>query len=167
MCILAVSSLEATLKRYFENAAKDSNNINREYDKLSNLKVSLTEIFDNDLRFGGKIGKLILEKDSQINFQDLKSIKNVFKNYFKKDVVLEDSIEKKACFYLEVRHLLVHKGGRVDEKFISATNVLDANIKNYKKNALVELDDNDWKDIKISFSSLIKEVTKQRRVDRG
>jgi hypothetical protein len=167
MCILAVSSLEAILKRYFENAAIDSSNINREYEKLSNLKLSLKEIFDNDLKFGGKIGKLILEKDNQINFQDLKSIKNVLKNYFMKDIVLDDSTEKNVCFYLEIRHLLVHKGGRVDDKFISATKVMNANIKNYEKNDLVELDENDWKNIKISFLSIVKETTKQRVAHKG
>lgn len=160
MCVLAVSSLEATLKHYFENAANAYRNLDVGNKRLAEIKVTLHEIIASELRFGGKVGKLILEKDKP-NFQDLKSIKTIFKQYFNKDVVLSDSDQKAACFYLEARHLLVHKGGVVDDKFIQATSVLDANLKGYTAGDRVELEESDWHTMREVFIALVASVTAQ------
>ena len=127
MCVLAVSSLEAILKDYFVDSFNDKTDINIKNKKLNEIKVTIRDIIDNELNFDNKLGALILERDKP-NFQDLKSILNNFKNYFNKEIELESNLQKKLCFYLEIRHLLVHKGGVVDKKFINSTKVLDANI---------------------------------------
>lgn len=159
MCVLAVSSLEAILKDYFMDSFNDKTDINIENKKLNEIKVTIRDIIDNELNFDNKLGALILERDKP-NFQDLKSILNNFKNYFNKEIELESDLRKRLCFYLEARHLLVHKGGEVDKKFINSTKVLDANIKNYKAGDTVEIKSSDWIDMKQAFLTLLDMLTR-------
>ena len=159
MCVLAVSSLEAVLKDYFVDSFNDKTDLNMKNKKLDEVKVTIRDIIDNELNFDNKLGSLILERDKP-NFQDLKSILSNFKNYFNKEIKLESDLQKKLCFYLEIRHLLVHKGGVVDKKFINSTKVLDANIKNYKAGDTVEIKSSDWIDMKQVFLSLLDMLTR-------
>ncbi|QHU89840.1 hypothetical protein GWK73_04385 [Candidatus Saccharibacteria bacterium oral taxon 955] len=159
MCVLAVSSLEAILKDYFVDSFNNKTDINMENKKLNEIKVTIRDIIDNELNFDNKLGSLILERDKP-NFQDLKSILSNFKNYFNKDIDLESNLKKKLCFYLEVRHLLVHKGSVVDKKFINSTEVLDANIKNYEVGDTVEIKSSDWIDMKQAFLDLLGMLTR-------
>lgn len=158
MCVLAVSSVEAILKDYFIDSFNNKTDINMENKKLNEIKVTIRDIIDNELNFDNKLGSLILERDKP-NFQDLKSILSNFKNYFNKEVKLESDLQKKICFYLEIRHLLVHKGGVVDKKFINSTKVLDANIKNYEVGDTVEIRSSDWVDMKQAFLGLLDTLT--------
>lgn len=161
MCILAVSSLEATLKKYFENALSDFANINQKNEELKTLKISLNELVENNLKFSGKFGRLILDK-TNINFQDLKSIKRIFSGYISRNIVLDSEIEKYICFFLEARHVLVHKGGIVDSKFVQATNSFEANMKGYKEGDRIEISTDDWNKIKEVFSILVEKATSLR-----
>ena len=161
MCVLAVSALEAMLKEYFVDSFNNKTDINIENKKLNEIKVTIRDIIDNELNFDNKLGALILERDKP-NFQDLKSILNNFKNYFNKEIELESDLRKRLCFYLEVRHLLVHKGGVVDKKFINSTKVLDANIKNYEAGDTVELNSSDWIDMKQAFLNLLDMLTREK-----
>lgn len=158
MCILAVSGLEATLKKYFENALSNFSNINQSNEELKKTKISLAELVGNHLKFSGEFGKLVLAK-SNLNFQDLKSIKKIFSGFISKEIVLEPETEKKICFFLEARHILVHKGGVVDEKFIRATDSFNANIKNLKKGDRIEISTDDWSEIKNVLMELVKQTT--------
>ena len=158
MCFLAVSSVEAILKDYFIDSFNNKTDINMENKKLNEIKVTIRDIIDNELNFDNKLGSLILERDKP-NFQDLKSILSNFKNYFNKEIKLESDLQKKICFYLEIRHLLVHKGGVVDKKFINSTKVLDANIKNYEVGDTVEIRSSDWVDMKQAFLGLLDTLT--------
>lgn len=159
MCVLAVSDLEATLKQYFIRAADAYTNLDPSNKKLQQIKVSLEELIASRLRFGGRVGQLIIEKDKP-NFQNLKEIKEVFKTYFNKDVSLPPETEKNICFYLESRHVIVHKGGTVDEHFINATTIMDANIKNFKLGDRIEFDSSDWPRMRDSFLALVENVTR-------
>lgn len=159
MCILAVSVLESILKKYFVNALKDLRNINRSLKDLSTIKLTLAELLEGNMRIGGSVGEIIIEK-TKPNFQDLKSIKRIFKDYMSKDVTLTSELEKKICFYLELRHNLVHHAGIIDSKFIESTNNFKANIKPYKLGDEVDLSEDDWNNIKKCFVELVKEITK-------
>lgn len=161
MCILAVSSLEAILKKYFENALNDPSNINSSNEDLKSLKISLSELVENRLKFSGEFGKLVLSK-ANLNFQDLKSIKRIFLKYISKEVNLSSDTEKNICFFLEARHILVHKGGVIDNKFVKDTNSFDANMKSYKEGDVIEIDSKDWKNIKSSFSDLVEQITQYK-----
>ena len=48
----------------------------------------------------------------------------------------------------------------VDKKFINSTEVLDANIKNYKAGDVVEIKSSDWIDMKQAFLSLLDMLTR-------
>ena len=170
MCVLAVSSVEAILKDYFVDSFNDKTDLNMKNKKLDEVKVTIRDIIDNELNFDNKLGSLILERDKP-NFQDLKSILSNFKNYFNKEIKLESDLRKKLCFYLEIRHLLVHKGGVVDKKFVNSTKVLDANIKNYEVGDTVEIKSPDWIDMEQAFLSLMGMLTGEKAttemVDKG
>lgn len=170
MCVLAVSSLEAVLKDYFVDSFNDKTDLNMKNKKLDEVKVTIRDIIDNELNFDNKLGSLILERDKP-NFQDLKSILSNFKNYFNKEIKLESDLRKKLCFYLEIGHLLVHKGGVVDKKFVNSTKVLDANIKNYEVGDTVEIKSPDWINMKQAFLSLMGMLTGEKAttemVDKG
>lgn len=161
MCILAVSSLEAILKRYFENALSDFSNINQSNEDLGKFKISLAELVESNLKFSGKFGKLVLDK-TNLNFQDLKSIKRIFSGYISKEIILESDIEKSICFFLEARHVLVHKGGVVDDKFIQSTSAFNANVKEYNKDDHIEINTKDWHDIREAFTKLVEQITQYK-----
>lgn len=163
MCILAVSSLEATLKKYFENALNGFNEINIENKDLKEIKISLAELAKNNLSYRSGFGSLVLEK-VKLNFQDLKAIKRYFEDYLSKKIILDSDVEKTICFYLELRHVLVHKGGVIDKKFVDATDSFNANLKSYKEGDKASVDSDDWNAIKHSFSSLVGNVTVYTRV---
>ncbi|NTW15255.1 MAG: hypothetical protein HGA38_02670 [Candidatus Moranbacteria bacterium] len=158
MCILAVSSLEATLKKYFENALNGFNNINQENKELEGIRITLAELVTNNLSYRSGFGSLVLEK-AKLNFQDFQAIKRNFKNYLSKEIGLDSEIEKRICFYLELRHVLVHKGGIIDKKFVDATTSFEANIKDYQEDNRAVVDSNDWSAIKTSFSALVQNLT--------
>jgi hypothetical protein len=161
MCVLAVSSLEAILEEYFEYALNSSAKTEGKLvKKMDDLKITLKELVENDLNLAGKFGSIFLEK-AKLNFQDLKSIKDSFSDYLGKKIDLDEDTEKLICFYLLARHVLVHKGGVVDDKFISAsTRYLNANTKGYKKGSKIIFNPEDWMNIKKVFVKLVNEVVK-------
>lgn len=161
MCILAVSALEATLKQYFVNACSNLSNINLKNERLKEIRITALDLVEHKLKYTQDFGQLILDKEKS-NFQDLKSIKRVFSTYLNKELDLPESAEKKIAFYLECRHVLVHRGGKIDQKFIDSTNTFNANVKNYSLGQSIELDHTDWGHIKDVFSELVEETTKKR-----
>jgi len=162
MCILGVSSLEAILKKYFEHAADNYQNLVISNPRLKQIKVTAEDIVNSGLRFGGKLGRLILDKDKP-NFQDLKSIKDVFLGYFGKEISLTDLSQKRLVFYLEARHVLVHRGGTVDDKFIQAVTKIDANLHNLSAGEQLTLGREDWEAIRLSFMELVRVTTTSSR----
>ena len=160
MLILAVSALEATLKQYFVNACSILSNINLENERLKSIKITALDLAVHKLKYTQDFGQLILDKENS-SFQDLKSIKKTFRDYLSKSINLESDDEKKIAFYLECRHILVHRGGKVDQKFIDSTSSFQANLKEYKLGQNIEFSQDDWKQIKSVFSKLILETTKK------
>lgn len=161
MCILAVSLLESLLKEYFANACSKISNINLENKKLTEIKVTALDLIVHDLKYTRDFGQLILDKEKG-SFQDLKSIKRAFSDYFSKGLELKEESEKKIAFYLECRHVLVHRGGKVDKKFLDSVGTFNANVHDYKLNQMVELDNKDWEDMQQVFTELIVEATKRK-----
>jgi hypothetical protein len=160
MCILTVSALEAILKQYFINACSDLTNIDFENERLKEIKITARDLVQHKLKYTQDFGQLILENEKS-NFQDLKAIKRVFSTYFNKEAGLKESDEKAIAFYLECRHVLVHRGGKVDQKFIESTSSFKANIKNYKLGESIEINDSDWRQMKAAFTKLVAEITKK------
>lgn len=159
LCVLSVSLLSATLEQHFINYANSNwQQVNTSAKKLEELKISLKYLIENNLKFGGKFGKLIIEKDNSIKFQDLNSTLRTYKEYFGLDIVLNDDVQKKIIFYQQVRHIIVHKGGIIDESFISATSYKRANIRNLKVGDKVNLEEEDWSNLKDTFPVMVEKL---------
>lgn len=164
--ILATSALEATLKHYFIDCLRDTTLLNRESDKLKrrldSIKVTAFDLVQNNLDYKNRFAELIMEKEGS-NFQNLKKIKDVFSDYFNKDINLSEDDARRVIFYTECRHVLVHKSGAIDKNFIRNTennNYIEANIKKYKEKDEVGFDAEDWEGIKQAYTALVREVTK-------
>jgi len=158
VCILAVSALSAVIEEYFVDTIKSS------YSYVSlpeQIRVSLVEIqkeYGFDIK--NNLGKIILKKDNTINFQDLQSIVRTFENYFSRTVNLDSKVKESVIFYQQCRHVLVHKNGIVDDEFLNRTKSLTVRkFKRYKKRDKIQLDLEDWKQIKNSFISLVQSLT--------
>lgn len=158
MGILAVSSMEATLKNFFRDKVSKLDNLNVGNKKLEEIKITALDLVNHNLDFSQEFGELLLEKETN-SFQNLKLIKETFRNYLNKEIALDDASEKLIIFYLESRHLLVHKSGRVDDRFVSATSKMSANINNYKIGDKVEFDEKDWNNMKTVFVKLVEKIT--------
>lgn len=157
MCVLAVSSLEANLKKYFVERLSDSNNINKSSNSLKNTKISLEDILDLGPDLSNEIGRIIFEK-ANLNFQDLKSIERNFDEYANIKLTINNDEKRTICFYLEIRHVIVHRGGKIDNKFVNNTNKFSSNLKNYKQGDTVELGEKDWLNIKTSFVNFMSDI---------
>lgn len=161
MCVLAVSAIEAQLKKYFSNAFNHPKNINANNKRLAEVRFTVKELLDLGLTLKDKLGRVYLEKE-KLNFQDLQSIKHIFRDYLNKELNLNQDTEKKLCFYFECRHVIVHRGGKVDAKFLAAMTPLSANIKNFLLGDDIIFDVYDWENMKMVFVKLIEDVTRQR-----
>ncbi|HET9412444.1 MAG TPA: hypothetical protein VFO38_06455 [Candidatus Saccharimonadales bacterium] len=160
VCVLAASALEAILKRYFIDAANDYTRLNLNNKKLDEIKVTLRVLIDKDLK-EGTLGENIILSDNSLKFQDLQSIKRAFLDYFSgMSLNLDTDLEKKLIFYLEVRHVIVHKSSYVDKKFLHATSGREANLRSWQLGDKVQLDEEDWKSIKESYALLLAEIIK-------
>lgn len=161
LCVLATSVLEAVLKEYFTNAISNVNNLNANNDRLEKIKITAADLVNQRLKYTVEFPKLILEREKN-EFQNLKKLKDLFKDYLDKNISLSDIDEKNVIFYLECRHVIVHKGSVVDNDFVrNVTSYIDANLKNYKSNELIDLTDTDWSNIKRSYRSLVENSTRK------
>lgn len=155
MCILSVSSLSALLEEHFQECILNidlKNNLNESRD----IKVTIKEIVDFDFDIKPNIGKILLDKDNDINFQDLQSIFRTYKKYFDYDIVVKSAIKSNVIFFQQCRHILVHKGGVVDDHFIKM--VEGNNIKSFSPGDKIQLDEEDWNNIRKNFDILFKAI---------
>lgn len=159
MCVLAVSIFEAQLKQFFEDFASTPGALSKNSDKLKSIKFSVHDLIEHDLNLGGKIGRLITQKEN-ISFQDMGSVIRVFKDYFGKELMFEEDVTKRAIFYLECRHSLVHRGGVVDQKFMDAVTVRKANLHSYKLGDDISLDVGDWDKVGSALLAVLAEATR-------
>lgn len=155
-CVLAVSTLAAMLEQYFVNY------LNTKWQDIimpREIKITIKELKESwELNPRANIGKIVFEKDSQINFQDLQATLRCFKEYFGKSIEILPDDEKKIIFYQQCRHVLLHADGKVSQSFLDRVMKRSANIKNYSLGEKIELSDSDWEDIKIVFITLVEQL---------
>lgn len=161
LCVLAVSALSAILEKYFvEFAQQHSDMIN--FPKNKKIRVflqSLKEKYNFDVK--NNLGQIIIDYDSSINFQDLKSTLETFETYFNKKTNLRPEIEKNIILYQQCRHVIVHKSGIVDEEFLNKTRT-----SRFKKGEKIQLNGEDWEIMKKSFFELVKRLTAENNSSR-
>lgn len=153
--VLATSTLEATLKKYFEELISKPELLNKDSSRLGQIKITAKELANYGLDYSGAFAKLILDNERN-SFQNLKKIKDTFSDYLNISLELDEEVEKKLIFYLESRHVLVHKSGIVDDDFIrNASKYLKANLHNYSHGDNIKISEKDWGDIKHSYTNLV------------
>jgi len=157
ICVLAVSSLSATLEKYFTNLIQA---IWRDVEYPEKFKLTLQELKKYDFKLKPALGYIILEKDNSINFQDLKSTLRTFGEYCNKKISLDKKTFDDIIFYQQCRHLLVHKNGIVDKEFLERTK-----NKKYKIGDKIQLGKDNWVLIKKSFLKLIEKITGKKGND--
>jgi uncharacterized protein (UPF0147 family) len=151
LCVLAVSTLAAVLENYFIDFVQTHW---KEINIPTNLKIRLADLKEKYEMDPQKfLGEIILKSDSSINFQNFESITRTFKEYCNKEIELDKSTEDAIIFYLQCRHVLVHKSGIVDEEFLNKTK-----SKRYRKGEKIKLNEDDWESIKKSFLELVKKI---------
>lgn len=148
-CVSAVSALEASLERYFVNYINSNwKNLNFSND-FGKIKISFQELKDLDFKITPNLGLLILNKDSSVNFQDLKSIIRSFDKYLNKNLNIESSLADNIIFYQQTRHVILHKNGIIDREFLEKSLIARQRFEEGEK---IQLNESDWSLIKDSFS---------------
>ena len=111
--VLLVSYFSSAVSEIFKSCLiySNSNNLLRE-----EIKISIGELKLLDFNLSENFGELVATK-KDISFQDMQSILRAFETYFEykteKNKDINNIILSQAC-----RHVIVHKGGVVDEKLI-------------------------------------------------
>ena len=115
---------------------------------ITDKQFWLEEIL-NDL-YGAK------NAQEKLNFQNIKAVDSLFKEYFDinlSDAQNYDSISRSIHLYYQIRHILVHNAGYVDDRFLH--NIKSAGIKTrYTSGELLLIGKKRYEDCKTSFTNL-------------
>lgn len=118
MCVLAVSTLSAWIEDQFKDCFFDEK-IVKNYEK-ADIKITIKELSEKyNFEIKEKMGEILLEKDQDINFQDLQSILRTYKKYFEHEIAIKEECKNHIILYQQIRHALVHTGGTIDARFLS------------------------------------------------
>jgi len=160
--ISVVAVAEQLLKSVFNGLLlKNLETINKP-DRLSiELQTLKDKHFSTDRQFWVTqiLDELYGTKNAQekLNFQNIKAIQSLFNEYFGLNIADANgysAIEKKVHLYYQIRHILVHNAGYVDERFLHNLEVANIPISDYSVGALVAVGRSQYEDCKQSFSSL-------------
>lgn len=154
LCVLAVSALSATLKRLFKRQVEE-NPEKIQAEKVEDLeKFDLKELQDLGFDIRDDLPQLILERGNNINFQDLKSIKQTFKIYCGAELNIPKEVEKNVILYHQYRHTIVHNNAEIDNRFLGATGRFDYGH-DFNLGDKIILNDQNWKVIQKNFIKLV------------
>jgi len=93
-------------------------NINYHQIEDNEIRIKWNDLKKGDFKFENIVGELYINCKG-INFLDLKSIKRDFALLgIKIDGILTKTEEEDLVYYQNLRHIFIHKGGIVDNKFI-------------------------------------------------
>lgn len=106
---------------------------------FSDKSIKIERILETDFDLNNNIGKLVV---SDINFQDISEVQEYYKKAFGSKFELCSELElKKLKNIFFIRHVIVHKAGIVDQKFISDTG-LNYEIGNrhiFERNEIIQM----------------------------
>lgn len=120
-----VNSVSATEIYYRDRLAESINSDSRIAKRFANKEIHITidQLFQIDFELKSEIGIFLVER---IDFQKvdniISSFEKAFGNEFGNKMLNHDEIVTLKKIF-EIRHLFVHKAGKVDNKFISNTNI--------------------------------------------
>lgn len=171
--ILLTGTAEALLKDVFEsllienftkirNASGNNFSIKEIQQVMMDSKDGL-DSFDHLSAAFGRIVRSKLSKDNRsaterVNFQNVKTMIDVFKQYFglEIDVVpMTNSIHRSW----QVRHCLVHNNSLIDERFINNVTTVNLLKKSEKVGKYLSISKADYQNVKNDFLDLFTHIT--------
>lgn len=120
-----VNSVSATEIYYRDRLAESINSDLRIANRFADKEIHITidQLFQIDFELKSEMGIFLVER---IDFQKVDNIissyEKAFGNKFGNKMLNDDEIVTLKKIF-EIRHLFVHKAGKVDNKFISNTNI--------------------------------------------
>lgn len=161
--VLAVSNSEAILKDTFKFL------LNRDLEsvtKLDDKKIPWSIIRDNGFKMNREdfldfaFNSLFSDKSQNgLNFQNVLSIQQIFKDYFQMTLNLDQNIWSKINYYYQVRHAAVHNRGIVDQRcFENIEKHFPKGLIHYSVGEKVRVNDDDYEDCVATFRDFFSEL---------
>lgn len=163
--VLLVGSSESLLRDAFRNLIR--NNL----DKI-NIKDKHAFTFA-EIQKAGKDGfpDLVLDKlenisepAEKLNFQNIEQTKGLFKGYL--NIIFSSDLPFVNLHkYWQIRHIIVHKRGVVDQKFLTNLVVAGIDVENYKEGENINITRENYdeclSDLRMLFQDLDKQISEK------
>jgi hypothetical protein len=157
--VLLVGSAESLLRESFRVLLRN----NLDMVMIKNVQFSFEEIRGIMLS-GDEFPDLVLQKledeknpSEKLNFQNVKQMAGIFKGYFGID--FDESVDFQNLHkYWQIRHLIIHNRGLVDQRFIDNLSAAEIGFSMYKIGDTVGLAKKDYDDCKRMLSALFKSL---------
>jgi hypothetical protein len=158
--VLLVGSAESLLRESFRVLLK--NNLDK-VDKIKNVQFTFEEI-RGITGSSDEFPDLVLQKledeknpSEKLNFQNVRQMAGIFKGYFGID--FDESVDFQNLHkYWQIRHLVIHNRGLVDQKFLHNLSAAKIDVSIYKIGDTVGLAKKDYDDCKRMLSALFENL---------
>ena len=115
--VLSVSYFSSTISAIFCDSLWNYLNTTKAFPnklKKKSVKFSLAELYELNFGFSNELGRMVSRKDN-ISFQDTKSIKEAFNDYFNVEIQRDKNVDN-IIAALSLRHAIAHNSEIIDEK---------------------------------------------------
>ena len=154
--VLFVSAFEAYLRDIVRTLANERPEL-IDWPDGSKGAIELSTLSRGGLTVGDIILSIIEQRG--ITFQDLQAIKRFFKDYLKKDLIIDSIFEQNYILATAIRHATIHLQGVVDEKFLKQIKNLPSDVREqYKINKPISIEEDFVLELRDSFLELGQSV---------
>jgi hypothetical protein len=127
--------------------------------------ISLKELIEGDLNLNNRLGTILRDRE-RVKFQSFASIKAAYSDAFR---IVEDKKARPSNELIELfaefendlreleatRNLIAHRGGRIDNKYISEMEAIGGSLKNVHEGAVLALNGDDV----LRYANAVKHFT--------
>lgn len=103
-----------------------------------------------------ELGLLLIKKLEKISFQNVLQLEKVLRDYF--DIRVGKDHITRLHEYWQIRHIIVHKQGNIDQQFLKNLNNLGIDTKKYKLHRKIVLNRQDYDDCSNLLSHLFEHL---------
>jgi hypothetical protein len=160
--LLLIGSSESLIKEAFKtliikNVSKvNATNVNFNFQEL---KLYLSSE-DN-----GWLGDLLVQKleeeknpTEKLNFQNVQQVKGLFGSYFGVEINDDETLSR-MHYYWQVRHILMHNKGRVDDRFLKNLSRAGINIERFSLQTVISIAESDYNDCKLVLKTFFEKLS--------
>lgn len=145
--VLLMGNAESILSNMFEMLII-SNFRKIKLKKSKSIGFTLQEVIE--AKGDGHLGLMLLEKlkgeknpSEKLSFQNMQQLQGILKGYF--GINVGDEFVKELHEYWQVRHIIIHKQGFIDERFVRNLKAANIETKKYKLYSRVALTKEDYR----------------------